>query len=85
MRPYEALACGGGLYLAHYTQAQQRYFGDHIFQTRNKEETIQQVDTILGMDEGERKEQSYRAQQEVYTKHNYRLRAEQIIRALNRL
>jgi spore maturation protein CgeB len=85
MRPYEALACGGGLYLAHYTQAQQHYFGDIIFQARNKEETIQQVETILGLDEGERKERAYRAQQEVYTKHSYRLRAEQIIRSLDRL
>jgi len=81
MRPYEALASGGGLYLAHYTQAQERIFGDLIFQVRNEEETIKQVETILGMDEGERKSRAYRAQQEVYCKHNYQLRAEQIIKA----
>lgn len=85
MRPYEALACGGGIYLGHYTQAQQNYFGELIFQARNEEETIEMVETILHMDEGERKKIACRAQQEVYMKHSYRLRAEQIIQAFVRL
>jgi Uncharacterized protein conserved in bacteria len=85
MRPYEAMACGGGLYLAHYTQAQAKHFGDLIFQSRNTEETMQMVETILNMDEGERKEKARLAQQEVYAKHSYRQRAEQVLAAVCRL
>ncbi len=85
MRPYEALGCGGGLYLAHYTQAQENIFGDLIWQVHNTEQTLAAVDTILAMNDNERRERALVAQKEVYEKHTYRLRAEQILLTFNRL
>lgn len=85
MRPYEALACGGGLYLGHYTRAQEAIFGDLIFQARNTTETLALVDHILQMPEAERRTHAKRAQQEVYARHSYRLRARQIVEAFRSL
>lgn len=85
MRPFEALACGGGLYLAHYTKAQEYLFGDLIFQARNTAETLQAVDAILKMSESERMYRARKAQKYVYERHNYQLRAEQILKAFGRL
>ncbi|NLV16764.1 MAG: glycosyltransferase [Syntrophomonadaceae bacterium] len=85
MRPYEALGCGGGLYLAHYTQAQENIFGDLIWQVRNTEQALAAVNTILAMSDNERRERARVAQKEVYEKHNYRLRAQQILQAFRRL
>ncbi len=81
MRPYEALACGGGLYLGHYTKAQENLFGELIFQTHNTQETVTAVNRILNLTESERKGIAQKAQDEVYQKHSYAIRAEQIIRA----
>lgn len=85
MRPYEALACGGGLYVAHHTKAQQRLFGDLIFQVKDTEETLRTVNMILGMDQKTRNDLACQAMYEVHSKHNYRLRAEQVIAAFQRL
>lgn len=85
MRPFEALGCGGGLYLAHYTKAQESLFGDLIFQVRNTEQTIDAVNTILCMSENERRERALVAQRYVYENHTYLLRAEQILRTFGRL
>ena len=85
MRPFEALGCGGGLYLGHYTKAQEALFGDLIFQARNTDQTLNAVETILGMSENERRERALCAQRYVYEEHTYQLRAEQILRAFGRL
>ena len=85
MRPFEALGCGGGLYLGHYTKAQEALFGDLIFQVRNTEETIGTVNTILNMSENERRERALLAQRHVYEKHYYQPRAEQLLKAFGRL
>ncbi|MGE5599152.1 MAG: glycosyltransferase, partial [Bacteroidota bacterium] len=85
MRPYEALACGGGIYLSPYTVAQEALFGDAIFQVRDTEETMAAVETILGFSEEQRRERALRAQEEVYAKHDYRRRAEQIVAAFRNL
>lgn len=85
MRPFEALGCGGGLYLAHYTKAQEYLFGDLILQVRNTDQTLDAVRTILAMSENERRERALKAQRYVYENHTYQLRAEQILRAFGRL
>lgn len=79
MRPYEALACGGGLYLGHYTMAQENIFQDLIFQTRNTRDTLAKVRHILGMSETRRRELAKKAQMKVYEQHSYGLRATRII------
>jgi spore maturation protein CgeB len=81
MRPYEALACGGGIYLGHHTKAQENLFHDLIFQTHNTEETVKTVQWILNLPEAERRAIAQKAQHVVYRKHTYAMRAEQIVKA----
>ncbi|MGE5416963.1 MAG: glycosyltransferase [Acidobacteriota bacterium] len=85
MRPYEALACGGSLYLGHYTKAQKAIFGEHIYQAHNTEETLTLVNKLLTMPEKEHREKALTAQKYVYENHNYQLRAEQIIAAYRKI
>jgi spore maturation protein CgeB len=85
MRPYEALACGGGLYLGHYTQAQENIFKDYIFQAHDMEETVAKVNMILDLKEEERHLLAQKAQKMVYEEHSYHNRARQIIKAWQRL
>lgn len=84
MRPYEVLACGGGIYLAHYTKAQAKIFGDLIFQSHNTIETMELIDRILAIPQNNRQNLSRIAQDEMYKKHNYKIRAEQIVNAFIR-
>lgn len=81
MRPYEALACGGGLLLAHYTRAQANIFGSHIRQTESAHETIQAVEELLALPEAERIHRAALAQSFVYQAHNYQIRARQVLDA----
>lgn len=83
MRPYEALGCGGGLFVAHYTKAQEAIFGDLLYQPKNESETLEIVDSILAMSEEDRRERAFIAQTEVYAKHTYKIRAQQIVDAYN--
>lgn len=85
MRPYEALACGGGLYLGHYTKAQEYLFKDLIFQVRNTTETLATVNRILEMPEIQRKEMAKRAQSKLYEQHSYSRRALTVVNAFQRL
>jgi spore maturation protein CgeB len=85
MRPYEALACGGGIYLGHYTKAQAKLFADLIVQTTNRTETLAQVTRILNQTESVRRQRAQNAQNKVYQEHTYCQRARQIIRALDQL
>lgn len=85
MRPYEAMACGGGLYLAHYTKAQEYLFKDYLFQTRNTHETLATVNRILAMPEVERRKLATRAQIMVTNRHSYATRARQIVEAMRKL
>ncbi|HYH03386.1 MAG TPA: glycosyltransferase [Bacillota bacterium] len=85
MRPYEVLGCGGGVYLGHYTKAQERIFKDTIFQARNTTETIAKVSRILRMAASERREWARRGQQLVYEQHTYKQRALQILKAFRTL
>lgn len=81
MRPYEALACGGGLYLGHYTKAQEYLFKDLIFQTYNTTGTLAAVNRILKMPSAKLTEHARRARRKMYELHTYGMRALQIVRA----
>jgi spore maturation protein CgeB len=85
MRPYEALACGGGIYLGHYTKAQENLFQNLIVQTKDATGTIAQVTYILNLTETERRRMAQSGQAKVYREHIYCQRALQIIRAYGRL
>lgn len=84
MRPYEALACGGGLFLAHYTKAQWNIFGYNMWQAKNTNETLRYANELLAMSDAQRQERAFKAQQFVYKNHNYMLRANQIVDAFRR-
>ncbi|HOJ78451.1 MAG TPA: glycosyltransferase [Bacillota bacterium] len=85
MRPYEVLACGGGLYVGHYTKAQEYLFKDMIYQPRNTSETLTTVRRILAKTDAERKAQAKRGQLFVYQNHSYAARARQILEAYNKI
>lgn len=85
MRPYEALACGGGLYLSHYTKAQEYLFKQDIFQVRNLHETLETVRQLLAMPDAKRTALTQKAQANVYRKHSYSRRALQIVDAFKNL
>jgi spore maturation protein CgeB len=85
MRPYEALACGGGIYLGHYTKAQAKIFRNLIFQAQNTAGTLTKVTEILNLTENERRQWAQNAQSKVYQEHTYSQRAQQIVRAWSRL
>lgn len=85
MRPYEALACGGGLYLGHYTKAQEYLFKPDIFQVRDTPSTLETVEKLLAMPEATRKALAQKAQVNVYRHHSYALRALEIVKALKEL
>lgn len=85
MRPYEVLGCGGGIYLGHYTKAQERIFRDTIFQVHNTTEAIVKVGQILRMSPSERRDWACRGQKLVYEQHTYKQRALQILKAFRTL
>lgn len=80
MRPYEALAIGGGLLVSPYTPAQEFLFRDHVLLPRNTDEMIQMVDEVLKMKDSDREYKAKKAQEYVYKYHNYDLRAEQVLK-----
>lgn len=85
MRPFEVLACGGGIYLSHYTKAQEYLFKDNIFQVHNAHETQLMVQRILRMPEHKRRQIAKKAQANVYAKHTYSARAWQIVNVVQAL
>jgi spore maturation protein CgeB len=82
MRPYEVLACGGGLYLGHYTKAQERIFGGYLFQARDAAGTKEIVDYLLSRDEGERRSFAEEARRFVCRQHTYEQRAERMLQTI---
>lgn len=85
MRPYEALACGGGILLAHYTKAQEAIFGGHIFQVKDGGEVLPVVKEILRMSRLAREDFAKKAQAFVYANHTYKRRAQQILTSFQKL
>lgn len=81
MRPFEALAIGGGILVSPYTKAQEYLFHDHVYLPKNTDEMLSMVDEVLNMTDRQRKQKAKKAQQFVYKYHNYDLRAAQVIDA----
>ena len=84
MRNFEVLGCGHSILLSYYTKAQEAVFGksgELIYLAKTTQEMIDMADEILTMKPEHRKEMANKAQQFVYEKHNYQLRANQIIDA----
>lgn len=81
MRPYEALAIGGGILVSPWTPAQEYLFHDHLYLPKSTDEILLMVDEVLNMKDKHRTWKAKRAQQFVYKYHNYNLRAQQVINA----
>jgi hypothetical protein len=86
MRPMETLSSSfDSVYLAHYTKAQENVFGNLIYQAKNKEETLLMTKEILAMSDLQRQQIAEKARNFVYEHHNYKLRAEQIIKSIGKI
>lgn len=82
-RPYETLsAAKDSVYLAYYTKAQEIIFGDYIVQAKSGREMIQKAEDILTWSPEKRKRFADRARRYVIEKHNYQVRAKQILKVL---
>lgn len=84
MRNFEVLGCGHAILLSYYTKAQEAVFGssgENIYLAKTTQEMFDMADEILRMSDKQRQALATKAQKFVYTNHNYRLRANQIIDA----
>ncbi|QGU00568.1 Spore protein YkvP [Candidatus Syntrophocurvum alkaliphilum] len=82
MRTFEILGCGG-FYLTQWTPAIEYYFKNHhhLVWTRSAEETIELVDFYLSKPDL-RAKIARQGQEEVYAKHTYLHRAQDILKAI---
>jgi spore maturation protein CgeB len=79
-RPYETLASSGeSVYLAYYTEAQERIFSKYIYQAKTTDEMINMAEEILGMKSSKRRLIAQKAREFVVENHNYKLRAKQVL------
>ncbi|MGM1044885.1 MAG: CgeB family protein [Bacillota bacterium] len=81
MRPFEAVAIGGGLLVSPWTPAQEYLFHDLIYLPKSTDEMIQMVDEVLNMTDKQRILKAKKAQKYVYKYHNYDIRAKQVTNA----
>lgn len=82
MRPYEALGCGHGILVAHYTPAMELLFGGFCYLPKNTQEIFDMVNEVLSMSDEQREFFALKAQQFVYENHNYILRAQQVLESI---
>jgi spore maturation protein CgeB len=79
-RPYETLCSSyESVYLAYYTKAQDKIFGDYIVQAKDGKEMLEKADMILGWNEAKRRAMAQEARIFVIQNHTYKHRAEQIV------
>ena len=79
-RPYETLVwSNNAVYLAWYTKAQDKIFGDYIYQAKNRKEMLDMANEILSMTDGQRRQIAVRASDYVHNNHNYAIRAQTVI------
>jgi spore maturation protein CgeB len=79
-RPYETLAwSNNSVYLAWYTKAQNKIFGDYIYQAKTGKEMLEMADEILKMTDEQRQQKAKLARDYVHLNHNYSLRANQVV------
>ncbi|MDY8021267.1 CgeB family protein [Paenibacillus polymyxa] len=81
MRPFEAVAIGGGIFVSPWTKAQEYLFHDLVYLPKTTDEMIQMVNEVLNMTDRQRKIKAKKAQRFVYKYHNYDIRASQVIDA----
>lgn len=78
-RPYETLSCAyNSVYLAWYTKAQDKIFGDHIYQAKTGKEMKEMARMLLHMPEQDRIEKARKAREFVHNHHSYALRFQQV-------
>jgi len=79
-RPYETLSCSkNSVYLSWYTEAQNKIFGNYVFQAKCGEELVAMARNILNMSDEERIDMATKAREYVHKCHDYKLRAKQVI------
>lgn len=85
MRVYEVLGCGA-FYLTHHTKAHEALFKnkEHLTWAKNINEALSIADYYLSHPE-EREVIALAGQKEVYEKHNYKLRAQQLINVISKV
>ncbi len=81
MRPFEAVAIGGGIFVSPWTKAQEYLFHDLVYLPKTTDEMIQMVNEVLKMTDRQRKIKANKAQKFVYKYHNYDIRALQVVDA----
>jgi spore maturation protein CgeB len=82
-RPYESLASSSNsAYLAYYTEAQNRIFGDYIIQVNIGIEMINKAKEILEWSDKKRKDFAKKAREFVIREHNYEIRVKKILKVL---
>jgi spore maturation protein CgeB len=85
MRDFEVLGCGHAILLSYHTKAQEACFGssgENLYLAKTTQEMFDMADEILKMSDSQRSTLAKKAQAFVYRNHNYRLRANQIMDAL---
>lgn len=79
-RPFETLCSSGeSVYLAYYTEAQERIFGDYIIQVKSGKEMVQKARELLALKVPERRAIALRAREFVAENHNYKIRAKTVL------
>lgn len=82
-RPFETLCSAkDSIYLAYYTEAQEKLFGDYIVQAKTGKEMIEKANDILSWSIEKRTEFATRAREYVAKNHNYAIRAKTVINRL---
>jgi len=82
-RPFETLASSGeSVFLSWYTEAQNRYFGDYIYQAKTGKEMLTKANEILDMKAPQRRAIALKAREYIVKHHNYALRAKQVLDVL---
>lgn len=85
-RPYETLCFAhNSVYLAWYTKAQDRIFGDYIYQAKTGDEMVEKARMILNMSDEERIEKARVAREWVVKNHSYTIRAETVANKIKEL
>jgi len=78
-RLYEILASSEtSVYLAWYTKAQDKLFGDYIYQAKSGQEMLDMAKEILSMTDKQRNQKALLAREYVINNHSYELRAKQV-------
>jgi spore maturation protein CgeB len=86
MRPFETLASSdNSILLGHYQEGQYKIFGDYMYHAKNTNEAIAMTNEILSMTDEQRREKARLAREFVIEKHNYTLRAKQVLEGFYKL